>query len=362
MVLLFTVFISSELTDDDLKELCVVVPDAAVLTSMDNSDTDTASSDNDTDDRPDLPELLTALYDPTLRELPPQEIQARSEDLFHRLRTKLRPDQCEKLETITQQQSQSKDWHTHRAGRITSSTFHRVCRSTDKTSKASLMKIMHYDKKELNVPAVLWGKEMEDTARQYYANEITKNHQDLQVRHCGLVLRPNEPHLGSSPDGIVTCTCCGKGALEIKCPYKYRDGLQGCTEDKQFCLGESFKLKHSHQYYYQAQLHMFVCDVNYCDFVVWTKHEVIVQRVFRDEELLREALPKAKIFFVSNVLPELLTRNHDPDLETSKVCIQCEKPDYGKMIHCVQCDSHFHYSCVQIKRKLPNWLCKQCKR
>ena len=87
-----------------------------------------------------------------------------------------------------------------------------------------------------------------------------------------------------------------------------------------------------------------------------------MQRVFRDEELLREALPKAKIFFVSNVLPELLTRNHDPDLETSKVCIQCEKPDYGKMIHCVQCDSHFHYSCVQIKRKLPNWLCKQCKR
>ena len=65
---------------------------------------------------------------------------------------------------------------------------------------------------------------------------------------------------------------------------------------------------------------------------------------------------------VSNVRPELLTQNHDPDLETPKACIQCEEPDYVQMIHCVQCDSHLHYSCVQIKRMLPNWLCKQCKK
>lgn len=274
----------------------------------------------------------------------------------------LRPDQCESLEKTTQQQSQCKDWHLHRAGRITGSIFHSVVRATDKTSKATLMKVMHYGENELSVPSVVWGTKMEDSARQLYIREMSKTHQDLQVRHCGLVLRPGEPHLGTSPDGIITCTCCGKGALEIKCPYKYRDGLEGCTQDKQFCLDESNHVKKSHPYYHQTQLHMFVCDVDHCDFVVWTKKEAIIVRIYRDEDFLQEAMPKAKKFFISYVLPELLTRHHDPALKTQKACMHCTKPDYGKMIDCVRCDSHFHYSCAGVKRKLLNWLCKQCKR
>lgn len=50
-----------ELTDDDTERLRIVSPSTAVLTSLENSDTDTASSNTDTEKHIDLPEPLTTL-------------------------------------------------------------------------------------------------------------------------------------------------------------------------------------------------------------------------------------------------------------------------------------------------------------
>uniref|UniRef100_A0A1A8G6W1 Zinc finger PHD-type domain-containing protein n=1 Tax=Nothobranchius korthausae TaxID=1143690 RepID=A0A1A8G6W1_9TELE len=347
------------LTDDDILELKAVEPEAAVLTSMDNSDTDTASSDTDTEEQTGLPEPLTALFDTTLRELSPQELNVKCEETFQRLKTTTQHHQLEQLQWVTRQQSKSHDWHIHRAGRITSTKFHHVA-TTDKLSKNYIMNIMQYNKTTLNVSSVIWGENMEQTARQHYSDFMSKNHQGLMVSTCGLVVQPSEPYLGSSPDGIVTCTCCGKGVVEIKCPYKYRESLQGSTEDPKFCLDNSLVLKPTHTYYYQIQLHMFVCDVNYCDFVVWTKKEFIVQRVGKDHKLLQDTLPKAQEAFVSQVLPELLTRRFDPALESQRACKFCGRPDFGKTIDCNKCSGHFHYSCVNIRRKPTMWLCLDC--
>lgn len=144
--------------------------------------------------------------------------------------------------------------------------------------------------------------------------------------------------------------------VKIQCPYKYSDSLQGCTKDEQFCLNKSFALKHSHTYYYQSQLHMFVCDVKYCDFVLWSKKVFIVQRILRNEEFLQEALPKAQDFFISSVLPELLTRRHDPVLVSQRPCKHCERPDFGKMIICIKCSNHIHYTCAHIKKEASNMV------
>ena len=42
---------------------------------------------------------------------------------------------------------------------------------------------------------------------------------NLHVELSGLRTHPSFSHLEASPDGIVQCTCCGKGVLEIQCPY-----------------------------------------------------------------------------------------------------------------------------------------------
>ena len=49
------------------------------------------------------------------------------------------------------------------------------------------------------------------------------DHIDFTVVPTGLHVNPSFPHLGASPDGIVSCCCCGKGLLEIKCPYSKRE-------------------------------------------------------------------------------------------------------------------------------------------
>lgn len=46
------------------------------------------------------------------------------------------------------------------------------------------------------------------------------------------------PYIGPSPDAL-TCDCCGKGAVEIKCPLCVKDSLCD-TNDSQynFCVGQ----------------------------------------------------------------------------------------------------------------------------
>ena len=65
---------------------------------------------------------------------------------------------------------------------------------------------------------------------------------------CGLFINPSYPTLGASPDGIISCDCCGIGTLEIKCPYCSRNSTPETATDNDSlkCLehgGEILKLK-----------------------------------------------------------------------------------------------------------------------
>ena len=65
------------------------------------------------------------------------------------------------------------------------------------------------------IPALRWGREHEDIARQQYVTSTKDQHCNFSVRMSGLVIKPGLPYLGVSPDGIISCDCCGKGVLEI---------------------------------------------------------------------------------------------------------------------------------------------------
>ena len=59
---------------------------------------------------------------------------------------------------------------------------------------------------------------------------------------------------------------------------------------------------------------MKLCDVTYCDFVIWREQELVVTRVYMDEGFLFNAIAKATLFF--NYGPELLGKWY-----TKPVCI-----------------------------------------
>ena len=55
---------------------------------------------------------------------------------------------------------------------------------------------------------------------------------------------------------------------------------------------------------------MKLCDVGFCNFVVWKKDELIVMHIHKDEGFIRNATEKATYFYKQCVLPELLGRWH----------------------------------------------------
>ena len=99
---------------------------------------------------------------------------------------------------------------------------------------------MQYTQTQTNrVPALKWGVDHEDQAREEYIELMKQHHEGFECHPAGLTVNPKYPHLGASPDGVVSCVCCGSGLLEIKCPYKHREEHPLEVVDPDFCLHRS---------------------------------------------------------------------------------------------------------------------------
>ena len=136
---------------------------------------------------------------------------------------KVTPAQAANLQSSTREQSHSKLWHTHRAGRVTASNMHAATHtSVIRPSKSLIKRICCPHICQFSSEATSWGKDKEKYARSIYTKHIQKDHINASVSECGLFVHPDYPHLGATPDGVVECECCGSGVCEIKCPYTCR--------------------------------------------------------------------------------------------------------------------------------------------
>ncbi|KAL1439196.1 hypothetical protein MTO96_047412 [Rhipicephalus appendiculatus] len=174
---------------------------------------------------------------------------------------------------------------------------------------------------------------------------------------------------------LVECSCCGKGLVEVKCPWSVKDGklsdlLLGSssfvTENK-----GALELRTAHRYFYQVQTQMYVWQRQYCDFVIWNKDDISIQRIAADQAFLAPHLDAAENFFCRVLLLELVahwftaqkenmvvTNELAPasassgqgadDPNTSNVFCLCKGPEEGKMIACdgLNCPvAWFHFRC-----------------
>ena len=150
-----------------------------------------------------------------------------------------------------------------------------------------------YPKKITGVKSIAHGNRNEGKARRSYAQgHMARCSLSIIVEDRGLIVNGNTPYLGASIDGSVMCEKCGEGIVETKCPYgtdreKWRNMSPiDCTLSPSFCCsvddGE-LHLKPSHNYMFQIQGQMAVCEQAWVDFVIWTKKSISVQRILRNE-------------------------------------------------------------------------------
>ncbi|KAH6943281.1 hypothetical protein HPB50_018410 [Hyalomma asiaticum] len=113
--------------------------------------------------------------------------------------------------------------------------------------------------------------------------EYEATHQ-AKVSRLGLVISPEVPWLGYSPDGISRQRNM-KILLEVKCPVLGKNhSIVNLVKEKKLPYivldGEKYVLKPAHKYYSQVQLGMLVLNMDICHFVVFSKES--------SEDLLRQ--------------------------------------------------------------------------
>ncbi|XP_029915596.1 protein NLRC3-like [Myripristis murdjan] len=184
---------------------------------------------------------------------------------FYETYVELSPAQIEKLTEETQVQSASQLWHDARKLRLTASTAKKV----PKRSRTNPQKFLneHLHPTFTGNTATNYGKENEEKAIQLMEG------QGHTVERKGLVVCPDHPWFGASPDGILDST----QLLEIKCPLKCPiadflsrpNGDIRCSSDGNYVIfpnGPS-------GYYLQTQLTMMCLGLQSCKLVIWTPTE-----------------------------------------------------------------------------------------
>ncbi|KAH3709720.1 uncharacterized protein LOC127857083 [Dreissena polymorpha] len=340
-----------------------------------------------TADKKDLPKPLTDLRNPELIGKDIETVKKHCE-VVTILCSSI---QAANVEEETRGQAKSSLWFQLRAGRITASKAKAVCSTNPVKPSASLVKgICYPDDNTFQTAATKWGKDHEEIARNKLMEGLIADHEGVVMMDCGLFISPEKPFLGASPDGIVSCLCCGSACVEIKCPFNIRsESIQ--ENNCKFLASDDGKLSlnKAHAYYYQVQLQMGITNKDMTYFVVWTTKDIFVEKIAFNRMLFDEICAKSEQFFRNAILPELVgkvytTLQHDTvtvsvpiDIVRSPLkekqtnqseqlyCI-CNQVEFGRMIGCDNSTcaiEWFHYGCVNIESAPKGkWYCSVCRK
>lgn len=140
------------------------------------------------------------------------------------VKIEVKAEEIDLVEQLTRRQASNPFWKHIRTGRITASILKDVVAASVEfpPPKLCLLKqICQPDSTLVNTPALSYGRANEPRAKEY-VKSICANHLDAVVRECGVFIWMERPYIAASPDLILDCSCCGRVAIEIKCPYRLK--------------------------------------------------------------------------------------------------------------------------------------------
>ena len=289
-----------------------------------------------------LPIPLTALYSDNYKCLDDSSLKKSVLDVFNSIT--ISEEECKYIERYTRSQRENSLWYEQRCGRVTASCFHDIVSRKKNSSPDNLVTRFLRREDISNIPAIKWGIDNEDKAREVYVTKMSSSHIEFKCSPAGLVISPQYPYLGASPDGFIQCECCGEGIIEIKCPFSVRDGMPEDLVGRKGSFLNDAGLLHSHKYYNQVQGQLEICRKTFCDFIVWTPNGLFTQRIYKDQHYVEKIVKKVTSFYVESMLPELMThrlQNTSSEDVTSTntyraptLYCSCRGEEQGKMILC----------------------------
>ncbi|KAM7282619.1 uncharacterized protein ISCGN_002764 [Ixodes scapularis] len=154
--------------------------------------------------------------------------------------------------------------------------------------------------------ATAHGLRYEPKAREKYAKT-----RRVDIFTCGLVVSPQNPWLGCSPDGVVFEGSRPGTLIEIKCPKKGEmmtaKALLATCDFLETDEAGTYSQKKRHTFYGQMQLGMVLLDVKTCDLVIYASMDdsIEVICVDFDEAFVWPLLTTVKRIYFERVLPVL---------------------------------------------------------
>lgn len=268
---------------------------------------------------------ISLLLDPTICIETPQQPTLTKDELLKKVeelkrKLKVTRDDIREIELTTRGQSRLSKWFEVRRFRLTSSNFGRVKHLKSTTHPDNLVLSILGVKKAFGKP-LDYGKLMEKPAlEEYVKHQHSNGHPDLYATASGFIVSLQHPFLGTSPDANVYDPCDPLqpyGFGEIKCPYKYQDltpseaALKPDFMLQKDIVSGKLMLKQSHTYYCQIQGQMGIGNRPWCDFIVYTKKGIHIERIAYDNEFWsNQLLPELCTFYDMCVGPEIVCPQH----------------------------------------------------
>ena len=216
-------------------------------------------------------------------------------------------DQFLEIERNTRGQASSDRWYNERKHRITASNFGLVIKRRKSIYPKSIIKTLTNSTNSASCPMPCrWGKQNETEALKQYVSH--KQNSVNVCSLCGFVVDKTSPWLGASPDFLIHDSSevgepsSALGLGEIKCPYSKRENtIDEACDDNNFFLSKvdgKVLLKRNHSYYYQVQGCLATLELKWSDFVVFTKKDLHIERIYFDKELWEKTmLPQLSEFY-----------------------------------------------------------------
>ncbi|KAK7575869.1 hypothetical protein V9T40_007204 [Parthenolecanium corni] len=233
-------------------------------------------------------------------DLEPEIYAAKREEFMSKMA--LSAEEREHLEESTRGQAATTLWKEERRKRITASIFGNVCKMKENTSSARMVENIVAPNFR-GTYSTSYGNRMEPLAKAKF--EAEKN---ITLENCGLLIHPNYPFLGASPDGLIS----NNQVLEIKCPSTLSentmDEVRAKFEDGKIrCLDRNGVLISNDNYFYQIQGQLEISNRESAIFLMYGPHFMYCQEVKRDKDFWSQnMLPKLKKFYENCLLPELI--------------------------------------------------------